>query len=53
MTLLWFVIWFISDHIGDRELLQFAPADVWAWTLLGAIALDLSSLHGRKAAKRK
>jgi hypothetical protein len=25
MTLLWFVIWFISDRIGDREPLTFDP----------------------------
>ena len=52
MTLLWFVIWFISDHIGDREALVFAPADVWAWTLLGAVALDLSSSHARRSKHR-
>ena len=52
MTLLWFVVWFISDHIGDRESLQFAPADVWAWTLLGAIALDLSGTHAKKRARK-
>ena len=47
MTILWFVIWFISDHIGDREPLLFDPVNVWAWTLLGAIALDLGGGFAR------
>ena len=42
MTLLWFVIWFVSDLIGDEEPLRFAPVNVWAGTLLFAIALDLA-----------
>jgi hypothetical protein len=31
MTLLWFIVWLISDHVGSHEpLLQFDPANVWA-----------------------
>jgi len=45
MTLLWFVIWFVSDRIGDREALSFGPVNLWAGTLLLAIALDLARQH--------
>jgi hypothetical protein len=45
MTLLWFVIWLISDLIGSREPLLFDPVNVWAGTLLAAVALDLASIH--------
>jgi hypothetical protein len=45
VTLLWFVIWLISDLIGDREPLLFDPVNIWAGTLLAAIALDLARAH--------
>jgi hypothetical protein len=48
VTLVWFVIWFICDRIGDREPLQFDPVNWWAGTLLLAIALDLSRQHATK-----
>jgi hypothetical protein len=51
VTLIWFVVWFVSDHVGDREPLLFHPLNVWAWTLILAVALDLGSRHaiaGRK-----
>jgi hypothetical protein len=47
MTLVWFVIWFISDRVGDREALTFQPVNVWAWTLILVAALDLSRQHVR------
>ncbi|HET7568350.1 MAG TPA: hypothetical protein VFJ91_10185 [Gaiellaceae bacterium] len=47
MTFVWFVIWFVWDRVGDREPLLFDPVNVWAWTLLGAVALDLGGIHGR------
>ena len=46
MTLVWFVIWFISDRVGDREALTFQPVNAWAWTLI-LTALDLSRQHVR------
>jgi hypothetical protein len=49
MTLLWFVIWVIADHVGSNETLTFAPVNVWAATLLLAIALDLGRAHARPA----
>lgn len=45
MTFIWFIVWFISDRVGDRESLTFAPADWWVITLIGAIALDLGRHH--------
>jgi hypothetical protein len=47
MTLIWFVVWVISDHAGGRAPLRFDPANAWAWTLLLAVALDLASRHAR------
>jgi len=42
MTLLWFIIWLISDLIGSREPLLFDPVNVWTATLIAAIAIDLA-----------
>ena len=53
MTLLWFVIWFISTLIGDSEPLTFDPVNGWAGVLLLAIALDLSSLHTTRSKRAR
>jgi hypothetical protein len=45
MTLIWFVVWLIVDNIGDKEPLLFDPLNVWAATLILAIALDLGRQH--------
>ena len=45
MTLLWFVIWFIFDLIGDREPLRFDPVNWGAGFRLLAIAVDLNRPH--------
>lgn len=45
MTLVWFVVWLIFNLIGDREPLLFDPLNVWAATLILAIALDLGRQH--------
>ena len=45
MTLVWFVVWGIWSLVGDSEPIRFDPVNVWAVTLLGAIALDLSRQH--------
>jgi hypothetical protein len=45
MTLLWFVIWFVSDLIGDEEALTFDPVNWWAGTLLLVVALDLNKSY--------
>jgi hypothetical protein len=48
MTLIWFVVWAISDWIGDAEPLRFDPVNWWAGTLLLTLALDLSRQHVRR-----
>jgi hypothetical protein len=45
VTLLWFVIWLIADLVGAREPLLFDPVNIWAGTLLAAVALDLARGH--------
>ena len=45
MTIVWFVVWLISNVIGDSEALHFDPVNWWAGTLLGAVALDLGRQH--------
>lgn len=52
MTIVWFIIWFVSNRIGDHEVLTFSPVNTWAWTLILAVALDLASTHARAASKR-
>jgi hypothetical protein len=42
MTIVWFVVWLICDRVGDRESLLFDPPNVWAATLLLALALDVN-----------
>jgi len=46
MTLIWFVIWFVADRIGDREALLLDPVNVWAGTFLLALALDVGRAGG-------
>ena len=45
MTLLWFLIWFVANLIGDNEPLTFDPVNWWAGLLLLAIALDLNKSY--------
>lgn len=52
MTLIWFVVWLVSDLIGDREALTFDPVNAWAATLILCIALDLGRQHAIPPAKR-
>jgi hypothetical protein len=52
MTLIWFVVWLIADHIGSPEPLRFDPVNVWTATLLLAIALDLGRAHAHGARRR-
>jgi hypothetical protein len=42
VTLLWFVVWLISDLIGDSESLTFDPVNFWAGALLFALAVDVN-----------
>ncbi len=52
MTLVWLVVWFVADRIGDREPLLLDPVNLWTGLLLLAIALDFGSSHARAGSKR-
>ena len=45
MTLIWFVVWLIANTIGDAESLTADPVNIWAGTLILAVALDLGRQH--------
>ena len=53
MTLIWLLIWFVFDLIGDNEPLHFDPVNFWTGTLILAIALDLASLHSSPARRAR
>lgn len=40
MTVIWLIVWFVADRIGDREPLLFDPVNGWAGALPLAAALD-------------
>ncbi len=52
MTIVWFVVWLVSNLIGDAEPLVFDPVNWWAGTLIGAVALDLGRQHAPELGKR-
>jgi hypothetical protein len=45
LTLVWFVVWFVFNLVGDEEPLAFDPVNFWAGSLLFVVALDLSKTH--------
>ena len=49
MTLIWFVVWLIANYTGGHEPLLTDPVNVWTWTLILAVALDLSAAHANQA----
>lgn len=51
MTLLWLIVWFVCDRVGDREAIAFDPPNVWAATLLLAAALDLNRPSVRRRSR--
>jgi hypothetical protein len=53
VTLIWLLIWFIADLIGDNEPLLLEPVNVWTGTLILAIGLDLASLRAVPARRGK
>ncbi len=53
MTLIWFVIWLIANTIGDSEPLTFDPVNVWAGSLILAVALDLGRQHAPGGSRPK
>jgi hypothetical protein len=52
VTLIWFIVWVISDHVGDKEALTAHPVNVWLATLILAVALDLGRHHGASGRRR-
>ncbi|MCW2622069.1 MAG: hypothetical protein JWL64_1671 [Frankiales bacterium] len=48
MTLIWFIVWLVADHVGGHEPLRGNPVNVWAATLILAVALDLGAAHARR-----
>jgi hypothetical protein len=49
VTLIWFVVWLIAYYTGGHEPLLTDPVNVWTWTLILAVALDLSAAHANQA----
>ncbi len=47
VTLLWFIVWLIADHVGSPAPLHADPVNAWTATLLAAVALDLAGRHAR------
>jgi hypothetical protein len=45
VTLIWFIVWFIANIVGDNESLTIDPVNWWTGTLMLAVALDLSRQH--------
>ena len=52
MTFVWFVIWLIANNVGGNEPLVADPVNVWAATLILAVALDLAAAHATRGASR-
>jgi hypothetical protein len=42
MTVIWFIVWLLADLFGEPAPLRFDPMNVWAATLILAIALDVN-----------
>jgi hypothetical protein len=53
VTLLWLLIWFVFDLVGDHEPLVFDPVNVWTGTLLLAIGLDLARQHAPEMSRSR
>jgi hypothetical protein len=52
MTFVWFIIWLVSNIVGDHENLTTAPVNGWTATLILAIALDLGGHHAKGSRRR-
>lgn len=53
MTLVWFIVWIISNAVGDKEPLLTDPVNVWTWTLILAVALDLGTAASSARARKR
>jgi hypothetical protein len=52
MTFLWFIVWLVSDLVGDSEHLTAAPVNGWTGALILAVALDLASHHAKQTRRK-
>jgi hypothetical protein len=53
VTIIWLLIWFISNNVGDNEPLTLDPVNVWTGTLILAVALDLGRQHAPDVGRRQ
>ncbi len=53
MTLIWFVVWLVSNVLGDDAPITFDPVNWWAGLLLFALAVDLAGQHAASTGGRK
>jgi hypothetical protein len=52
VTLVWLIVWLIANYTGGREPLLTDPVNVWTWTLILAVGLDLAAAHATPARKK-
>ncbi len=52
MTLIWFIVWIITNTFFSESPLQFDPVNAWAGFLLLAVAIDLAGAQARGWSKR-
>jgi hypothetical protein len=53
VTLVWFVVWLVSNVLGDDAPLTFDPVNWWAGLLLFALAVDLAGQHATSTGRRR
>lgn len=53
MTIIWFIIWLVANNVGANESLRLDPVNVWAATLILAVALDLGGAHAGTVSSRR
>lgn len=53
MTLIWFVVWLVSNVVGEDAPLVFDPVNWWAGLLLFAVALDLAGQHAAASSRER
>ncbi|HEX2507837.1 MAG TPA: hypothetical protein VHK23_05900 [Miltoncostaeaceae bacterium] len=51
MTLIWLIVWLIANYTGGHEPLLTDPVNVWTWTLILAVGLDLAGAHASRPRK--
>jgi hypothetical protein len=51
VTLIWLIVWLIANYTGGHEPLLTDPVNVWTWTLILAVGLDLAAAHASRPRK--